>query len=135
LTLGTFAGILIAIILGTLTIGGIAYGILSKKLSVDAGIAVFLIIIAITGFGLTSSIPTMTGAAQQDAVISLFALNGISIAFLACYTFYTTYYSYNTISVQDNAQYIMVLIPATMILSIVSLSATVMHKLKPVHCG
>ena len=132
--LGVVAGIIVAILVGFSAIAVIAYGTSTGALSGDAGMAIFLAAITATCFGLSSSIGSMSGTPQRNAQISLMAINGGAVAILGAYLWYTTAYKMKTTSVQGNQQFVLLIIPVTMIMSIVSLSATAMSQLSSKHC-
>jgi len=132
---GAVAGIAIAIIFGMALIAGVGFGIYSKKLPLDAGMAIFIILITITDFGLSNSIGSIKDKdSKTNALISLIVLNSIAVIGLMLYLGVSTYTAFQKTSIQMNYKYIHVLIPVCVVISIVSLSATAMKQLTRAHC-
>ena len=132
---GAVAGIAIAIIFGMALIAGVGFGIYSKKLPLDAGMAIFIILITITDFGLSNSIGSIKDKdSKTNALISLIVLNSIAVIALMLYLGVSTYTAFQKTSIQMNYKYIHVLIPVCVVISIVSLSATAMKQLTRAHC-
>lgn len=132
---GVVAGIALSIIFGFVLIIGVGFGIYSGKLPLDAGMAIFITLVTFTNFGLSSFIGSINDVnSKKNALISLIALNSITIIGLLLYLGITTYTAFQKTSIQNSYRYIHVLIPVCVVVSIVSLSATAMKQLTRAHC-
>jgi hypothetical protein len=127
---GAIAGIVIGVLVGVGVLAGTGFGVYTKRLSLDTGMAIFIGLITAINFGLSTSIGSINDALSKSrALISLFVLNSVVIVGLLFYLGLTTYTNFQRTSIQTSYKYIHVLIPVCVIVSIVSLSATAMKQL------
>jgi hypothetical protein len=127
---GAIAGIVIGVLVGVGVLAGTGFGVFTKRLSMDTGMAIFVALITATNFGLSTSIGSINDKLSKTrALISLFVLNSVVIAALLLHLGLTTYTNFQRTSIQTSYKYIHVLIPVCVIVSIVSLSATAMKQL------
>ena len=127
---GAVAGIVIAALFGFAVVGAVAYGVYTGKIPLDIGMAIFIALVTTTNFGLSSSMNSIKDAtSKKNAVISVIVLTSITIIALLLYLGLTTYWNFQKTSIQTSYKYIHALIPVSVVISIVSLSATAMKQL------
>ena len=129
--------IIAAIVMGVfiaLFLAAVGVAVYLGKLSRVMGMVIFVSVITLINFGLSSSIGSIDDMdSKKKALISLVSLNSITIAALLFFLGVTTYTNFQKTSIQASYKYIHILIPATVVISIVSLSATAMKQLTKAH--
>jgi hypothetical protein len=122
--------IVVGSLIALLALPIVAYLVYKGTLSMDVGMACFIAAITTMNLILSICIPHMPEAnAKKNASIAIVSLNSITIFALLLYLGLATYFKFQKTSIQTTYKYIHILIPASIIISMVSLSATAMKQL------